>query len=324
MPDQTPTTPTTPDAPDALRMVQEGAAPSTISSYGRTRKLFFVSGHPRSGTTWLGAVLMRHPRVFCDGEFNFQLLRNGFDSFQSVPSHRATREPVHTAAELCFQDTVRICLGACANTKPDAEWVGDRTPRRLLVMLPGASHIVIVRDGRDVTVSAAFMYLHGGFGAYTDCENEPELVRTRERFLTDAEHFKKQPEALLACEPFVRAIAKRWAWQVAHDRRVAEQIRAGELDARVHEVRYERLHAEPEAERERMYTFLGLDPSEALPLTAESRTLPGLKQDDHHSDKRKGEVGDWQHYFTPQARRWFTAQAGQELIAHGYAHSDSW
>ncbi|MBK7403917.1 MAG: hypothetical protein IPJ41_04610 [Phycisphaerales bacterium] len=95
-------------------------------------------GALRSGTTRAAAVLARHPRVFVDGEFHFHNLRLGFDAFQRQPWHRATRDPVHSTAEACFQDTIRQCIGASAFQKPGADWVGDRTPRLLEVLLPGA------------------------------------------------------------------------------------------------------------------------------------------------------------------------------------------
>ena len=305
-----------------VRMIQDDD-PSSIMVKGIRRRLFFVSGHPRSGTTWLGAVLKRHPRVFCDGEFSFQLLKNGFDAFRGKPSKRGAREPVNSLAERCFQDTIRLVLSTCVPRKPEAEWFGDRTPRRLVVMLPGAMHFVIYRDGRDVMVSAALMYINGEWGPYADHKHDKQLATARARFAEDPEFFKQNPGQLLACEGFVRQMAKRWAWQVMQDRRVAAKIRAGELPARVHEVHYERLHADPEAERARMYEFLGLDPCEAEPLTAESRTLPGLGQDDHTSDKRKGEVGDWRHYFTASATKWFDEEAGHAMRALGYADGDA-
>ncbi|MBK7403421.1 MAG: sulfotransferase [Phycisphaerales bacterium] len=100
-----------------LRIAREGEK-NTIWAFGKTRQLFFVTGHARSGTTWLAALLARHPRIFVDGEFQFQELRRGFDLFQRAPYYRATREPVHTVAESCFQDTVRLCIGACSTRSP--------------------------------------------------------------------------------------------------------------------------------------------------------------------------------------------------------------
>lgn len=306
-----------------LRIVRD-AEQNSIWAFGKTRRLFFVTGHARSGTNWLAALLMRHPRVFVDGEFHFHELRRGFDLFQRAPFFRATRDPVHTVAESCFQDTVRLCIGACSNQKMEAEWVGDRTPRRLEVLLPGSPHFVITRDGRDVLVSLSILEILNGGGVFNEFRSCEQLVRTRRAFLADADFFKKNPDQLLSSEVFVRAISRRWAKQASHDHAMAERIRAGEIDARVHTVTYEALHADPESERAAMYKFLGLDTAEALPLTAESRTKPGLGTDNHQSDRRKGSIGDWHIYFTDQAKAWFKEEAGEALIAMGYESDLNW
>ncbi len=306
-----------------LRIVRD-AEKNSIWAFGRMRQLYFMTGHARSGTTWAAAILMRHPRIFCDGEFHFQQLRTGFDAFQRQPWHRATRDPVHTTAECCFQDTLRLCLGACSHQKLEADWVGDRTPRPLEVLLPGAPHFVIVRDGRDVLVSTAIMEINNGGGIFSQFSSEPTLSHARDQFLADENFFKNNPFELLVCEPFVRTIARKWATQAHHDLRVGSQIKAGEIDASVHFVFYEKLHQDPEGERNKMYAFLNVDPAEALPLTVESRTLPGLKTDNHRSDKRKGVVGDWVNYFTDDAKRWFKDEAGQALIDMGYEKDLNW
>lgn len=307
----------------ALRMIRSSDS-NTIWAFGRMRKLYFVTGHIRSGTTWAAAVLMRHPRIFCDGEFHFQQLRKGFEAFRQKPFHRARRDPVATTAESCFQDSIRLCLGACAHQRPDAEWVGDRTPRRLEVLLPGAPHIVVVRDGRDVAVSVAIMEMNTDGALVARFHSDPGLAKARAGFQENADFFKENPTELFTCEPFVRTIARRWADQAMHDVGVAAQIETGEIDATVHFAYYERLHTDPETEREKMYRFLGVDPAEADPLTAESGTRPGLATDNHRSDKRKGVIGDWKNYFTDEAKRWFKDEAGEALVALRYEDDENW
>lgn len=297
----------------------------SIWAFGRLRKLFFITGHPRSGTTWAAAVLARHPRVFCDGEFHLQTIRQGFDAMQRQPWHRVGRDPVHTTAEACFQDTVRLAMGACANKAGDAEWVGDRTPRPLRVLLPGAPHLVILRDGRDVAVSRAIMGMNHAGPAVAAARDNPAFQKTLARFREDPDYFKTHPDQLLASEPFVRNIARHWASFVMRDFDSLDRIQAGEIDATAHLMRYEQLHADPQTARAEMYRFLGLDPDEAEPLTADSRTMPGLGgQDDHRSDKRKGAVGDWRTYFTDNAKTWFKDEAQAALSRAGYEETDQW
>ncbi|MCC6229340.1 MAG: sulfotransferase [Phycisphaerales bacterium] len=306
-----------------LRIVREGQK-NTVWAFGRVRKLFFVTGHARSGTNWIAALLMRHPSIYVDGEYYFQELKRGFDAFRHEAYHRAIREPVRTVAESCFQDTVRLCIAACSIHHPDAEWVGDRTPRPLEVFLPGAPHFVITRDGRDVLVSLAILEIAVGGPVYQEFAHCPVLRRLREEFLKDKEYFKKNPDRLLTSEPFTQAIAQRWAAQIRHDHDVIEKIHAGDIDASVFSITYEALHEDPERHRARMYQFLGLDPAKALPLTVESETLPGFRGDNHTSDRRKGVVGDWHIYFTDTAKNWFKQAAGTELIRAGYEPSNDW
>lgn len=306
-----------------LRIVREGER-NSVWAFGRVRKLFFVTGHARSGTNWLAALLMRHPSIHVDGEYYFQELKRGFDAFRHEPYHRAIREPVRTVAESCFQDTVRLCIAACAINFPDAQWVGDRTPRPLEVFLPGAPHFVITRDGRDVLVSLSILEIAVAGPVFQRFAHCPVLTQLRQEFLSDKELFKKHPERLLTSEPFTRAIARYWADQVRHDHDTIEKIRRGDIDATVFSITYEELHADPEPHRSRMYQFLGLDPAGALPLTVESETLPGFRAENHASDRRKGAVGDWHIYFTDTAKAWFKAEAGEALIRAGYESSNDW
>lgn len=306
-----------------LRILREGQK-NTVWAFGRVRKLFFITGHARSGTNWLAALLMRHPSIYVDGEYYFQELKRGFDAFRHESYHRASREPARTVAESCFQDTIRLCIAACAIDHPNAEWVGDRTPRPLEVFLPGAPHFVIIRDGRDVLVSLSILEIAVGGPVYQEFAHCPELRQLREEFLKDKDFFKKNPGRLLSSEPFTRAISQRWAAQMRHDLDVMRKIQAGDLDATVFSVTYEELHQNPERHRARMYQFLGLDPAKALPLTVESETLPGFRSDNHASDRRKGVVGDWHIYFDGPCKDWFKQEAGQELIRAGYEPSNDW
>ena len=306
-----------------LRILREGP-PNTVWAYGMRRNIFFVTGHARSGTTWAASILMRHPLVFADGEYHFHQLRRGFDLFQSQPHHRASREPVHSTAEECFQDTIRLSIAAAAHQRPGALWVGDRTPRPLEVLLPGTPHFVIIRDGRDVTVSLSIMEIHQGGGLFNQCQDDPKLVAVREQFLKDPEFFKNNPHELLVSERLVRTIAGRWARQAAHDVKTVNRIHAGEIDATARIVFYEHLHTDPEGERLAMYEMLGVDPAAAEPLTAESGTKPGLQTDNHTSDKRKGIVGDWMNYFTDEAKGWFKDEAGEVMLELNYESDDRW
>lgn len=290
----------------------------------RTHKIFFLVGHPRSGTHWMDAVLNCHPRAMIRGEYRFEALRNAFDDLTGKKWHAASREPMRSEAERCFAESVRRIVGISSRRKPDATWIGDRTPRLLRVFLAGAPHFLIIRDPRDVLVSWAHQELRNAGFNYRTFGFAAELGALREEFLADPDLFKKHPERLFACERWVRHLARRWRNHMRFDLEMLRSIDAGQVQARVRVVRYERIHAQPEAQRAAMYRFLDLDPREAAPLSAENASKPGLSRENPHGLLRKGAVGEWEKYFTPQARAWFKDVGGRTLIELGYAKDDSW
>ncbi len=291
---------------------------------GIERRAFFVCGHPKSGTNWVGALLYLHPDINCRGEFRFEALRHGFDTLTRHPWHVAHEDRVRAVAERCFEDTVRAVMGAVVHHKPAATWIGDRTPRELRPFLPGAPHILVIRDGRDVVVSWAHQQVREAGVSYSLPAFKSALAPDREAFLADPEFFRKNPHRLLAHEPWVRFLAGRWARHVGRDLDTLDRVRRAELALAVHVVRYEKLHEDVERERAAMYRFLGLDPALGAPLSDENRTRRGFGREDPHDFYRHGAVGDWRTYFTPEARGWFKEEAGTVLNRLEYERSTDW
>lgn len=300
------------------------AAESTVEHQGRTYRLFFLVGHPRSGTNWCGAILNRHPGINIQGEYHFEAIAYGFRELTRNHWQAASYEPIKSIAMSCMRESVRRIMAASAPIRPGAAWIGDRTPRSLDILLPGAPHILIVRDPRDVLVSLVHTEFQGPTVSLAPPHVCDRLEPLRRRFVDDPNFFKKHPEALLGDEEYVRHVLARWRAHMAHDLEALARVESGILDARVHVVRYELLHADPENQRGALYRFLGLDPALAEPLDSESRTAPGFATERPAEFFRKGRPADWPPYFHAEAKRWFKEEAGELLVRLGYEKDSDW
>lgn len=301
-----------------------GAEEFSVESNGRTRRIFFLCGHPRSGTHWMDNVIDRHPRASMQGEFRFEALWIAYDDMTGKGWHACYREPMKSEAWRCFRQSIRQIVASQSEKKPGADWCGDRTPRALKVFLPGAPHFYILRDPRDVLVSWAHQEIKNGGFNYKTGGFESEMGEDRERFVADPDFYNANPELLFKSERFVRHLARRWRNHLRQDMAALREIDRGEVPARVRVIRYERIHADPEGERSAMYRFLGLDPAEAMPLDERSKSKPGISVENPHAIYRKGAVGDWERYFTPIVRQAFKDETGEMLIHLGYAHDMNW
>jgi hypothetical protein len=306
-------------------VVDAAARPETVSGH----EFFFVRGHPRSGTNWVGALLNLHPQVNCFGEFHFEDIRNAIDGLQKIPWQITAREPLKSELDRCFEDLVRRSILTLKSRKPAAHWVGDRTPRGLRVFLEHAPYILIVRDGRDVLVSWTFHILRQkphAIDVLVPEDIRPGFMRLYNRFQADPEFFSTHPEELLTDEGWIRMVVGRWAHWMRIDQDAAAKVRAGEpgYRGRLLEVRYEDLHADTEGGRREMYEFLALDPDEAGPLSGESRTAPGFEKEDPMSFWRHGQVGDWKKYSNEKFKAWFKESAGDVLVGLGYEKDSNW
>lgn len=304
-----------------LKCERPGTDPSVICKDGREYKAFFLIGVGRSGTNWLTRLLNLHPKVMCRGEFHFQLFQNALERFTTPGHHSGSREPYRTAAVVSIQELIRNVLVANAGDKPGATHLGDRSPRWFQVLLPGAPHLYVVRDGRDVAVSFTYHKLRNP-DAWTNAW-WPDPVR--EVFAPVAAAFQKHPEdarelgaALLDSPIWAEFALDQWATRVRGDHHRIEELRRADPNTPVMKVRYEDVHADVDGWRTKMYQFLGLDPAEARPVSGGSRTSPGFGREDLTSGQRKGETGDWRNYATENFARSVERVAADALELHDY------
>ena len=214
---------------------------------GRPRRIFFLRGHMRSGTNWMGSLLNLHPKIMVDGEFHLEMLKDALNRFTTESWSMGSREPMRSIAEGWFQELVRRMVATVAAKRPGAEWLCDKTPAPIDRFLPGAPNLVIVRDGRDVATSWTFHQLRigGPFGSRTGRRCGSARVQSVDDVLVAPE--------LLFCASWVR-VAVRWARYPNH-LEMMERARSGDF-ALIMLVHYERLQRTPRASVA-MYRFLG-------------------------------------------------------------------
>lgn len=287
-------------------------------------RVFFIRGYMRSGTNWVCNLVNLHPEILAAGEFHLHRVQEAFDGLLDRNSPIATRLSDGNA-RASFESWIHECIvsGVPWRNKLSATWLGDRTPAGLEPLLvDGAPSILVVRDGRDVLVSRTYhLFARGDVGDQAFREL-PRMLEKRDLFRDDPGYFLERPHELLDDERWVRSSARQWADHVAADRRTLDRIESRLLDARVLRVRYEELHADTLTGREKMFDFLGVDPTSAAPL--DDLTTAGFPKEDARSHYRRGAIGDWRKYFTPAVAGWYKEEAGEQLIEEGYEPDLDW
>ncbi len=281
------------------------------------RRYFCLRGYMKSGTNWLGNLLSSHPEVGCVGEFHWQ------EPLEILESNVA-KLPVYTDFQSCnlretartgFEAMVRSCLDQAV---PDKAMVGERTPHSLEpLVLRDAPHISIIRDGRDVLVSRAF-HLFNYPDVHRLFSRIPSMAKDFEEFKKNPWFFKENPERLLRHELMVRESVRWWCEHLEKDRRTIEKWPF----LKVFFVRYEDLHTDTSGIRDRIFQFLGVDPSRAPAIAGDLQA--GFADERPDQFFRKGKIGDWRNYFTDQTTQWFKEVGGEELIRQDYEESLDW
>ena len=299
-------------------------------------RFFFVMGVPKSGTTWLQLLLDAHPRIACRGEdqFDFFLgqvprLLSEYNQLLKEVDGRTARQGARLfedrdASEV-FRDIVARIL-AKGFADPRVTLVGTKDNgivKHLPVygtFFPKARFVFILRDPRDLAVSR---WYHN---------------------LRTAEGFAERSGTIAA---WSHSVASHWLSDVSKVLALA-----GRLEGRFHMLRYEDLHAAPEATLAQLLGFLGHAPSEAdaalclrgLPLrrpcqaddlghapseadaalclrACRFETLSGGRrsgEEDRGSFFRKGTPGDWINHLDDAALSAFRSQSAPLMAQFGY------
>jgi hypothetical protein len=265
------------------------------------KRLVFLIGAPRSGTTWLQLMLASITEVASANETHLftnymQSLFRGWDRLRDSPRdvglhHLVTQEQYFSS----IRDFAAQVLAAIAATKPDAHVLLEKTPGHAFVwrdiarIFPDALFLHLVRDPRAVIASL--------FAAKQEWESG-DWIPTR---ITGACEFWRQ-----------------------HVTSAASAKQTG----RYHEVRYEDLR-EPLTLR-CIFSFLGIERSDAEcssiiasyaidKLRKSEATAPWSLSREPRSFFRRGESEGWRRELSPDAIATIEASLAKVMATYGYS-----
>jgi len=263
----------------ARRLARRGG-PSLRDRLGPLdERLVFVVGSPRSGTTFLGRSIGSLP---------------GFVDLGEVAPHKASvPELVALSTEVAARRIHRTLAVARRLGLVGGLRGVEQTPETVFVAeaaalaFPSARFVHIVRDGRDVACSLLDRgWLSQGRGGGDDAGlpygAEPRFWVEPNR----VEEFRTTSDARRAA----------WAWR-------AYVQAARSLDERAHEIRYERMVADPDAVAAELAVFLDAPASEL------ARALRGA-----HDES----VGRFRRDLTPEQLADVESEAGKLLVELSY------
>jgi len=212
--------------------------------------------------------------------------------------------------------------------------VGDKTPfvtedclKEIESIFPEAKVIHVIRDGRDIAVSAAHHHWNHAKDAGGHLNIKPEELAKRDAYRRDPEAFLASGESIFDEKRLRKSFAEGW------NRMTAKAVQEGFVlfGESYTEVRYEALLERPAEEIGRLLRFLGADDGEetvrrCIETTSFERLSKGRKrgEEDSLAFYRKGVAGDWKNVFTERDKQIFKEAAGELLIELGYERDDDW
>lgn len=314
------------------------------------RGTFFIAGEMRSGTSWLRRMLNAHPEIACGHEGSFfgrDYEREDIPVYpgpvSSLTRALAESESLRIWHELPWNrwtDSYEEDLTGLARAMVDyflrkeaartgKPLIGDKSPQHthnldeMYGIYPDARVVHIVRDGRDVAVSA----MNHWWRQAQDREEpvfklSPEELEKRDAYLEDREGFLAAGNSIFT-EERLRQIALRWGYRVSKARRDGVTL----YGERYLELRYEDLLADVPVNVRRVLKSLGArsdDP--VVDRCARAGSFEGVAsrkkgEEDAESFFRKGVAGDWRSVFNEHDREIFDEVAGERLQEMGYERS---
>ncbi len=314
---------------------------------GRYDTVFFIAGEMRSGTSWLRRTLSAHPEIACGHEGSFfgrdyereeipvypgpvsSLTRALAGSEELRVWHGLPWNRWGDDYEADLRNLVRLSVDYFLSkevARTGKRIVGDKSPQHtenldeIHEYYPDARIIHIVRDGRDVAVSAMHHWWReasdrpGGIFHLTQ-----EELEIRDAYLGDREGFLAEGRSIFT-EERLRQLARRWSYRVGKAHRDGTTL----FGERYLEIRYEDLLRDTPATLFRVLEFLGARRGEPLiercirASSFERVSNRRQGEEDAQSFFRKGVAGDWKNVFTERDRRVYGEIAGKQLAEMGY------
>jgi hypothetical protein len=322
------------------------ARPKGVSEQ-RYDTVFFVAGEMRSGTSWLRRTLSAHPEIACGHEGSFfgrdynqeeipvytgpvssftraLAVSEEFKVWHELPWNQWTHE-----YEEDLRNLTRLSIDYFLKkevTRTGKRIVGDKSPQHtgcldeIHEIYPDARIIHIVRDGRDVAVSA----MHHWWRLAKDqpggvFELTPEEFEIRDAYLRDREEFLASGRSIFT-EERLGQLARRWGHRVGKARRDGTAL----YGERYLEIRYEDLLQNTPDSLRRILGLLGARREDRIierciqASSFERVSNRRQGEEDSGSFFRKGVAGDWRGVFTERDRRIYEELAGDRLIEMGY------
>ena len=336
------------------------ATASTVTSIARRRRVlrpgqydavFFIAGEMRSGTSWLRRSLSAHPEIACSQEGSFfgrdynreeipvytgpvssftraLAVSKEFKIWHELPWNQWT-----DGYEEDLRDLTRLSVDYFLfkeMIRTGKSIVGDKSPQHtecldeIHEIYPDARIIHIVRDGRDVAVSAMHHWWREAQDqAVRMFELTPEELEKRDAYLKDRKGFLASGRSIFT-EERLSQLARRWSHRVDKAHRDGTALYG---EKRYLEIRYEDLLQDPQATLRRVLRLLGARSEDEIidrcilggSFEREANRQRG--EEDPLSFFRKGVAGDWRSVFTKRDREIYEELAGEQLIRMGYGES---
>jgi hypothetical protein len=312
--------------------------------------VFFVAGEMRSGTSWLRRTLSAHPEIACGHEGSFfgrdynreeipvyagpvssfiraLAVSEEFKVWHELPWNQWT-----DGYEEDLRNLTRLSIDyflAKEVARTGKRIVGDKSPQHTACLdeiheiYPDARVIHIIRDGRDVAVSA----MHHWWRLAKDqaggvFELTPEELEIRDAYMRDREGFLASDRSIFT-EERLSQLAHRWSYRVGKAYRDGTNL----YGDRYLEIRYEDLLQDtPNTLRWILELLHARRDDRTIERCIQASSFERVSnrqrgEEDARSFFRKGVAGDWKEVFTKQDSEIYEELAGDQLIRMGYGEA---